>query len=182
MAGMLDSARFRALLAEAINCSVKDVNALVLGSHGDLMVPVVSYCTVNGVPVRELVTEDTLKHIIDETRFAGGTLVKMIGTSAYYAAAKAACQMAESYLKDQKRLMPCSVYLNGPYNLHDIYIGVPIIIGKNGVERILELKLSVEESLQLKQSGDYLKEMCKKAHAIIEGKSCSHGCSTGFNQ
>ncbi|MBN1984444.1 MAG: malate dehydrogenase [Chitinivibrionales bacterium] len=167
MAGMLDSARFRALLAAAIGCSVKDVHSLVLGGHGDLMVPVVSYCTVNAVPVRELLDETTLNHIIEETRFAGGTLVKMIGTSAYYAAAKAACQMAESYLKDQKRLMPCSVYLDGPYNLHDIYIGVPVIVGKSGVERILELKLSAQESLQLQKSAEYLKNMCAKARLLI---------------
>lgn len=167
MAGMLDSARFRAYISDALDCSIKDVNALVLGSHGDLMVPVISYCTVNGIPVRELLSETELQKITERTRFAGGDLVKLMGTSAYFAAAQAVVTAATSYLNDHNRILPCSVYLQGEYSLEDVFIGVPAVIAGEGVQRVIELRLTDDEMRQLKTSAEYVASICKRADAII---------------
>ncbi len=147
MAGVLDSARFRLFLAEEFNVSVEDVNAFVLGGHGDTMVPVVDYSTVAGIPVPELVkmgwsTDQRIEEIVQRTRDGGAEIVGLLKTgSAFYAPASAAIQMAESYLKDKRRLLPCAAYLNGEYGVSGLYVGVPVIIGKNGVEKVVEVSL-----------------------------------------
>ena len=129
MAGVLDSARMQLFLARELGCSVKDVRAMVLGGHGDTMVPVTSYCTINGVPVKQLISAEKLNAIVARTAGGGGEIVKLMGTSAYYAPATAAVVMAEAYLHDQKRLLPCAAYCNGEYGVKELYIGVPAIIG-----------------------------------------------------
>ncbi len=146
MAGVLDSARFRAFVAMELNVSVEDVQAFVLGGHGDDMVPLVRCCTVGGIPVTELLPKDRVDAIVTRTRKAGGELVALYKTgSAYYAPAAAAIAMAESYLRDKKRVLPCAAYLEGEYGIQGYYFGVPVVIGSGGVERVLELKLSEEE-------------------------------------
>ena len=151
MAGVLDSARFTLFLAEELNVSVEDVNAFVLGGHGDTMVPLARYSTVAGIPIPDLVemgwmTNDKLEQIIQRTRDGGAEIVGLLKTgSAYYAPATAAIAMAESYLKDKRRLMPCAVELNGEYGVNGMYVGVPVLIGEGGVEKIVEIKLDEEE-------------------------------------
>jgi malate dehydrogenase len=152
MAGVLDSARFALFLAREANVSIKDVRAMVLGGHGDDMVPVLSATTVNGVGVEQLIAKDKLGAIIQRTRGGGGEIVKLMGTSAFYAPASSAVAMAEAFLLDQKRLLPAAAKLNGEYGIKDLYIGVPTIIGGQGVERVLELKLSDEEKGMLEKS------------------------------
>ncbi|EYF04974.1 malate dehydrogenase [Chondromyces apiculatus] len=152
MAGVLDSARFQLFLAREAGVSVKDLRAMVLGGHGDDMVPVLSACTVNGVPITKLVAKDKLDAIIERTRKGGGEIVGLMGTSAYYAPASAAVAMAESYLLDQKRLLASAVYLSGEYGYNDLYMGVPVIIGAGGVEKIVELDLSEDEKAMLAKS------------------------------
>jgi malate dehydrogenase len=143
MAGVLDSARFALFLARELDASIKDVRAMVLGGHGDDMVPVLSACTLNGVPIRQLIAKDKLDAIIDRTRKGGGEIVGLLGTgSAYYAPATSAIAMAESFLKDKKRLLPCAAHLTGQYGVDDLYVGVPIVIGAGGVERIVEIELN----------------------------------------
>jgi malate dehydrogenase len=154
MAGVLDSARFSLFLARAANASVKDVRAMVLGGHGDDMVPVLSYCTVNGIPLREVLPRDVLDSIVTRTRGGGGEIVKLMGTSAYYAPAAAAIAMAESYLLDQKRILPCAAYLEGEYGYSDLYMGVPVVVGAGGVEKIVEIPLTDDEKAMLKKSAD----------------------------
>ena len=151
MAGVLDSARFRYFLAEEFKVSVEDVTAFVLGGHGDTMVPLVRYSTVAGIPLPDLVqmgwtTQERLDAIVQRTRDGGAEIVGLLKTgSAFYAPASAAIQMAESYLKDQKRVLPCAAQLSGQYGLKDLYVGVPVVIGGNGVERIVEIRLTAEE-------------------------------------
>ncbi|WP_437678478.1 malate dehydrogenase [Sorangium sp. So ce131] len=152
MAGVLDSARFQLFLAREANVSVKDVRAMVLGGHGDDMVPVLSACTINGVRATELISKDKLEAIVARTRKGGGEIVGLMGTSAYYAPASSAVVMAESYLLDQKRLLPAAVYLDGEYGYKDLYMGVPVIIGGKGVEKIVELPLTAEEKEMLAKS------------------------------
>ena len=152
MAGVLDSARFQAFLAREAGVSVKDVRTMVLGGHGDDMVPALSYCTIDGVPVRQLVAKDKLDAIVERTRKGGGEIVGLMGTSAYYAPAAAAVAMAEAFLKDQKRLMPCAAYLEGEYGYNDLFMGVPVVIGGNGVEKIVQIELTDEEKGMLKKS------------------------------
>ena len=159
MAGVLDSARFALFLARALDASIKDVRAMVLGGHGDDMVPVLSACTINGVPVPELLAKDKLDAIIARTRKGGGEIVELMGTSAYYAPASSAIAMAEAYLYDQKRLLPGAAYLDGEYGYKDLYMGVPVVIGAGGVEKILELKLSDEEKAMLKKSADSVQKV-----------------------
>jgi malate dehydrogenase len=148
MAGVLDSARFRLFLAQEFNVSVEDVNAFVLGGHGDTMVPLINYSTVAGIPVPELVkmgwsTQEKIDSIIQRTRDGGAEIVGLLKTgSAFYAPASSAIQMAESYLKDKRRLLPCAAYLNGEYGVKGLYVGVPVIIGANGVEKIVEVPLA----------------------------------------
>ncbi len=152
MAGVLDSARFSLFLAREAKASVKDVRAMVLGGHGDDMVPLLGYCTINGIAVRELIAKEKLDAIVDRTRKGGGEIVGLMGTSAYYAPAASAVAMAEAYLLDQKRLLPSAAYLEGEYGFSDIYMGVPTVIGAGGVEAIVQLELTSEEREMLKKS------------------------------
>ncbi len=171
MAGVLDSARFRHFLAEEMNVSVEDVSAFVLGGHGDTMVPMPRFSTVAGIPLPELVkmgwiSEARIEQIIKRTRDGGAEIVGLLKTgSAFYAPAEAAIAMAESYLKDKKRVLPCAAHLSGQYGLKDIYVGVPVVIGAGGAERIVELKLTDDERAQLMKSAGSVKgliEACKK--------------------
>lgn len=158
MAGVLDSARFRHFLSEEFNVSVEDVTAFVLGGHGDDMVPLVRYSTVAGVPLPDMVamgwsTQEKIDQIVDRTRKGGGEIVNLLKTgSAFYAPAASAILMAEAYLKDQKRVLPSAAYLNGPYGVKDMFVGVPVIIGENGVERILEVSFTSEEKVMFEKS------------------------------
>jgi malate dehydrogenase len=152
MAGVLDSARFQLFLAREAGVSVKDVRAMVLGGHGDDMVPVLSMTTINGVPASALIAKDKIQSIIERTRKGGGEIVTLMGTSAYYAPASAAVAMAEAYLLDQRRLLACAAYLDGEYGYKDLFMGVPCIIGGKGVERILEISLTDEEKGMLTKS------------------------------
>lgn len=152
MAGVLDSARFSLFLARELGVSVKDVRTMVLGGHGDDMVPVLRYCTVNSVPVTELLDAAKLAAIVQRTRQGGGELVNLMGTSAYFAPAASAIAMAEAYLRDQKRVLPAAAYLEGEYGYSDLYMGVPVVIGAGGVERVVELDLSEDERAMLARS------------------------------
>ena len=152
MAGVLDSARFGLFLAREANTSVKDVRAMVLGGHGDDMVPILSACTINGVPATQLIKREALDAIIKRTRGGGGEIVQLMGTSAYYAPASSAVAMAESYLLDQKRLLPAAAYLTGEYGYSDLYMGVPVVIGAGGVEKIVVLDLTEDEKAMLAKS------------------------------
>ncbi len=152
MAGVLDSARFQLFLAREAGVSIKDVRAMVLGGHGDDMVPVLSMCTINGVPVTNFISKEKINAIIERTRKGGGEIVNLMGTSAYYAPASSAVAMAAAYLLDQKRLLPCATYLDGEYGYKDLFMGVPVIIGGNGVEKIIEVPLTEEEKGMLKKS------------------------------
>ena len=152
MAGVLDSARFQLFLSRAAGVSVKDVRTMVLGGHGDDMVPVLSHCTVFGIPIRLLVPKDKLDAIIERTRKGGGEIVNLMGTSAYYAPASSAVAMAESYLLDQKRILPAATYLDGEYGYKDLFMGVPCVIGGKGVEKIIPLELNDEEKAMLAKS------------------------------
>lgn len=152
MAGVLDSARFQLFLAREANVSIKDVRAMVLGGHGDDMVPVLSMTTINGVPATTLIAKDKLSSIVERTRKGGGEIVNLMGTSAYYAPASAAVAMAEAYLLDQKRLLPCAAYLDGEYGYKDLFMGVPVVVGGKGVEKIIEVPLTDEEKGMLAKS------------------------------
>ena len=159
MAGALDSARFQCFLAEAAGVSVKDVNALVLGGHGDTMVPCLSYTTIKGVPVTQLIAKDKLDAMIKRTAGGGGEIVQLMGTSAYYAPASGAISMAESYLKAQRRVIACAAYLEGEYGYKDLYMGVPIVIGAEGMEKVLEIQLSDDEKKMLETSAKAVREL-----------------------
>ncbi|PYP15261.1 MAG: malate dehydrogenase [Gemmatimonadetes bacterium] len=159
MAGVLDTARYRAFLAEALDVSVKDIQAMVLGGHGDTMVPLVSYTTVSGIPVTQLLDKARLDKIVDRTRNGGAEIVAFLKTgSAYYAPSSAVVQMVESIVLDQKRLLPCAAWLEGEYGLSGMYCGVPCKLGKNGLEKIIEVQLSADEEAALKKSADAVKE------------------------
>lgn len=159
MAGILDTARYRAFIAEALDISPKDIQAVLMGGHGDTMVPLPRYTTVAGIPVTELIPEDKLNAIVERTKKGGGELVNLMGTSAWYAPGAAAAQMVEAIVKDSKRIFPCCVLLNGEYGLKDIYLGVPVKLGRNGVEEIIELKLNNEEKALLNSSAKAVKEV-----------------------
>ncbi|MBK6830573.1 MAG: malate dehydrogenase [Flavobacteriales bacterium] len=159
MAGILDTARYRAFLATELNVSPKDIQAVLMGGHGDTMVPLPRYTTVGGIPVTELISKEKLDAIVDRTKKGGGEIVNLLGTSAWYAPGTAAAQMVESIVRDQKRVFPCCVWLQGEYGLKDIYMGAPVILGRNGVERIIELKLNAEEMELVKASGKAVKEV-----------------------
>ena len=171
LAGVLDSARFRHFLAEELNVSVEDVSAFVLGGHGDTMVPMPRFSTVAGIALPELVkmgwiNQERLDQIVDRTRNGGAEIVGLLKTgSAYYAPATSAIAMAESYLKDQKRVLPCAVHVDGSYGIHDLYVGLPVVIGDKGVERVVELQLTAEEKAGLNKSAEAVKgliDACKK--------------------
>jgi malate dehydrogenase len=159
MAGILDTARYRAFLAEALNCSPKDIQAILMGGHGDTMVPLPRYTTVSGIPVTELIAADKLEAIVQRTKVGGGELVNLMGTSAWYAPGAAAAQMVEAIVRDQKRIYPVCAWLQGEYGLKDVYLGVPVKLGKNGIEEIIELKLNAEEKDLLDKSSVAVKEV-----------------------
>jgi len=156
-------------LAQAAGVAVKDVRAMVLGGHGDDMVPVLSYTTVNGVAIRQLISAEKLGAIIDRTRGGGGEVLKLMGTSAYYAPALSAVVMAEAYLLDQKRLLPCAAYLDGEYGFKDLYMGVPVVIGQGGVEQIVNIELSADERAMLEKSGASVKKVIDIVKAQAPG-------------
>lgn len=159
MAGILDTARYRAFIAEELNISPKEIQAILMGGHGDTMVPLPRYTTVAGIPVTELVDKDKLDAIIERTKFGGGELVKLMGTSAWYAPGAAAAQMVEAIIKNQRRVFPVCIKLEGEYGIDDCYLGVPVILGKNGIEKVLELDLSGEEKELLEVSRSHVKEV-----------------------
>lgn len=163
MAGVLDSARFRAFVSMAVGVSVKDIFAMVLGGHGDSMVPLPRFSHIAGVPLEEWLDKDTLNAIIDRTRKAGGEIVELLGGlgSAYYSPAMSAIEMAEAYLFDQKRILPCAAYLEGEYGVKDLFVGVPVLIGAKGVEKIIELKLNDEEKSAFEKSVGHVRELVK---------------------
>lgn len=152
MAGILDTARYRSFLALELNVSPKDIQAVLMGGHGDTMVPLPRYTTVGGIPVTELIAEDKLNAIVDRTKVGGGEIVKLLGTSAWYAPGAAAAQMAEAIVRDQKRVFPVCAWLTGEYGINDLYLGVPVILGKDGIERIIELDLNDDEKALLAES------------------------------
>jgi len=159
MAGVLDTARYRSFLAEELNVSPKDIQAVLMGGHGDTMVPLPRYTTVAGIPVTELIDSDKLDAIVERTKKGGGEIVNLLGTSAWYAPGAAAAQMVEAVVKDQKRIFPCCAWLEGEYGMKDIYLGVPVKLGKNGIEKIIELDLNADEKALLETSAEHVREV-----------------------
>ncbi len=163
MAGVLDAARFRSFIAMELNVSVEDVNAFVLGGHGDSMVPLPRYSTVAGIPITELMSKETLDKLVTRTRNGGIEIVNFLKTgSAYYAPSSSAVLMAESIIKNKKRILPCAVYLQGEYGINDNFVGVPVKLGKNGVEEIIEIKLTADEQAALNKSAEEVKSQIAK--------------------
>ena len=163
MAGVLDSTRFKTFLAMETGYSVQDVNCMVLGGHGDTMVPIPRLATIGGIPAEELISKERLDAIVERTRFGGGELVKLFGNgSAYYAPAASAIEMAESYLKDKKRILPCAALCEGEFGVNGYFIGVPTVIGKNGIEKILDFKLLDDEKAELDKTVEAVKETVKE--------------------
>jgi len=159
MAGVLDSARFRYFLASELGVSVEDVSAFVLGGHGDSMVPLPRYSTVAGIPITELLPKDRIDAISRRTADGGAEITKLVGTSAWYAPGSAAAEMVETILKDKKKILPCSVYLQGEYGINDLFVGVPVKLGARGVEQIVQITLTPEEDAALKKSAGAVKEL-----------------------
>jgi malate dehydrogenase len=159
MAGILDTARFSTFIAWETGASVKDVTAMVLGGHGDQMVPVVSATTVGGVPLRKLASEDAIQAMVERTAKGGGELVKLLGTSAWYAPGAAAAQMVDSIMLDEKRVLACTAHLEGEYGIDGLYMGVPVKLGRGGIEEIIELELSDDEQTMLNESADAVREV-----------------------
>jgi malate dehydrogenase len=169
MAGVLDSARFRMFLADALKCSMRDVSAFVLGGHGDMMVPLARYSTMAGIPIPTLLPKETIDKIIQRTRDGGAEIVNLLKTgSAYYAPAAAIVEMADAILYDRKRIMLTSVYLDGEYGLKDVYVGVPVKLGANGVEKIIEITLEPEEKQALEKSAGTVRELMAKAQEFLK--------------
>jgi malate dehydrogenase len=166
MAGVLDTARYRAFLAEALDISPKDIQAMLMGGHGDTMVPLPRYTTVSGIPVSELIEKDQLDAIIERTKFGGGELVNLMGTSAWYAPGAAAAQMAISIHKDEKRVMPCCVRLNGQYGINDVFVGAPVKLGRKGIVDIIQLHLDKDETELLHKSAAAVKEIVDSLNAM----------------
>jgi malate dehydrogenase len=173
MAGVLDSSRFRYFLADEFNVSVEDVSALTLGGHGDDMVPLVRYATVAGIPLPDLIkmgwtTQARLDQIVERTRKGGGEIVNLLKTgSAFYAPAASAIAMTESYLRDKKRVLPCAAYLNGEYGVKDLYVGVPVVLGAKGVERIVEIELNGAEKAMFDKSVDAVRALVGACSKIV---------------
>jgi len=161
MAGVLDSARFRAFIADELKVSVENVTAFVLGGHGDTMVPLARYSTVAGIPITELIEKSKLEALIQRTRDGGAEIVKYLKTgSAYYAPAAATTDMVEAILKDKKKILPCAALLEGEYGVNGLFIGVPVKLGSKGIEQIIEIKLTPEEKAGLDKSANAVKELC----------------------
>jgi malate dehydrogenase len=169
MAGILDTARYRAFLAEALNVSPKDIQAVLMGGHGDTMVPLPRYTTVGGIPVTEMIAPDVLDAIVQRTKTGGGEIVNLLGTSAWYAPGAAAAQMVEAIIKDEQRIFPVCAWLTGEYGLKDVFLGVPVKLGRNGIEQIIELKLNAEEMALLKTSAGHVKEVMN----VLDGMNSS---------
>ncbi|WP_376796196.1 malate dehydrogenase [Thermogemmatispora sp.] len=162
MAGVLDTARFRTFIAQELNVSVRDVQAYVLGGHGDTMVPLARMCTVAGVPISQLLPAERIQQIIQRTRDGGAEIVNLLGTgSAYFAPSAAVLQMIDSIVLDKKMIMPCSAYLQGEYGIHNLFVGVPVKLGANGVEQVIELELTEEERALLRKSAAAVEELIK---------------------
>ncbi len=161
MAGELDTARYRAFLASALDCSPKDILSLSLGGHGDTMVPLPRYTSLNGIPITELLGKEEIDKIVERTRFGGGELVNLMGTSAWYAPGAAAAQMVEAIVDDQKRIFPVCAWLQGEYGLKDIYMGVPVKLGKTGIKEIIEIQLNADEKKLLNESATAVKKVMK---------------------
>lgn len=166
MAGILDTARYRAFLATALDVSPKDIQAVLMGGHGDTMVPLPRYTTVSGIPVTELINDSDLNAIVDRTKTGGGELVKLMGTSAWYAPGAAAAQMVEAIVKDEKRIFPCCAQLNGEYGMKDIFLGVPVKLGAKGIEQVLELQLNKEEMSLLEASAKHVTDVMEVYQAM----------------
>ncbi|MCX6228135.1 MAG: malate dehydrogenase [Bacteroidia bacterium] len=166
MAGILDTARYRAFLSDALNISQKEIQGMLLGGHGDTMVPLTRYTTVGGIPVTELLDAETLDAIVERTKSGGGELVKLMGTSAWYAPGAAAAQMVEAIVKDQRRIFPVCIQLQGEYGVDNCYLGVPVVLGKNGVEQIVELQLNKEEMQMMRTSEGHVKEVMNVLDAL----------------
>lgn len=161
MAGILDTGRYKAFIAEALNVSPKGIHALLLGGHGDSMVPLPRFTSVSGIPITDLLNPDEISKIVERTRKGGGELVSLMGTSAWYAPGAAVAQMVEAIVDDQHRIFPVCTCLKGEYNLRGVYLGVPVILGKNGIEQLIELKLNKEEKQELHESAKHVKEVMK---------------------
>jgi malate dehydrogenase len=162
MAGILDSARMRAFIAMELDVSVESTHAFVLGGHGDTMVPLPRYSTVAGIPITELIAKDRLDAIVERTRNGGIEIVNLLKTSAWYAPGFASVEMVESILKDKKKVLPCAAYLQGEYGINDLYVGVPIKLGRNGMEQVIEIKLTDEENAALQKSAGAVRELFEK--------------------
>ena len=175
MAGILDTARFSTFIAWETGASIKDVTAMVLGGHGDQMVPVVSATTVGGVPLAQLVSEDRIEAMVERTRKGGGELVKLLGTSAWYAPGAAVAQMVDAIMLDQKRVLPCTAFLEGEYGIDGLYIGIPVKLGAGGVEQIVELDLSAAEQRELAGSADAVREVVESTHGLTAARSAAPG-------
>ncbi len=165
MAGVLDTARYRSFLALELNVSPKDIQAILMGGHGDTMVPLPRYTTVSGIPVTELVSKERIEAIVERTKKGGGEIVKLLGTSGWYAPGASAAQMVEAIVKDQKRIFPVCTWLQGEYGIKDLYLGVPVVLGKNGIEKIIELDLNDSEKALLKTSEDAV----RKVKEVLDG-------------
>jgi malate dehydrogenase len=164
MAGVLDTARYRAFLAEALDVSVRDIQAMVLGGHGDTMVPLISYTSVSGIPITQLIEKSKLDAIVDRTRNGGAEIVKHLKTgSAYYAPSAGAVQMAEAIVNDQRRILPCAAWLAGEYGMKDLFLGVPCKLGRNGLERVIEVHLTADERTALEKSAE---AVCEPMRAV----------------
>jgi len=162
MAGVLDTARYRSFLAEAADVSVRDIQAMVLGGHGDTMVPIISYTSVSGIPITQLIDKATLDKIVERTRNGGAEIVKHLKTgSAYYAPSSGAVQMAEAIVNDQRRILPCAAWLQGEYGMSDLFLGVPCKLGRRGLEQVIEVELNADERAALQKSADAVREPMK---------------------
>lgn len=161
MSGLLDVARYKSFIAEALNVSTKDIQALILGGHGKTMVPMPRYTTIGGIPIRNLLGEDEIKRAIHRTQLGGEEIIEYLGRSGWYAAGAAVCEMVEAVICDQRRVFPACAYLNGEYGFEDIYLGVPVIIGKNGVERVIELELDEDDRQRFVKSQEVVRETLK---------------------
>ena len=166
MAGILDTARYRAFLSLELNVSVRDIQAVLMGGHGDTMVPLPRYTTVSGIPVTELITQDKLDAIIKRAQNGGGELVQLMGTSAWYAPGAAAAQMVSAIVRDEQRIFPCCAWLTGQYGINDLCIGVPVKLGRNGIEQVIELQLNEEEMKLLHNSADAVREVVNVYNAL----------------
>ena len=161
MSGLLDVARYKSFIAEALNVSTKDIQALILGGHGKTMVPMPRYTTIGGIPIRNLLSEDKVQEAIHRTQMGGEEIINYLGRSGWFAAGAAICEMVESIICDQRRVFPACAYLKGEYGLNDIYIGVPVILGANGVEKVIELELDEDDKIRFYESGKVVRENLK---------------------